>query len=483
MLLIGPVRVLRELAIPAVIAIIGIGTTNPANLWWVLPGAVIPVALGMVPWLTTRYRVGETQFERRSGLLNRTKVTAPLDRVRTVDLEAPVLHRVLGLVKVSVGTGVDDTRIDLDGLARAEAERLRGFLLARARLMPAVPAAVEPGPAEPESVLAAVDWSWLRYAPFQLSRLAIAAGVLGALSQFGDDLPFLALERVDDAWQWLLGFALPLLIGVAAAVLLVAWLLVALLGYVVQWWGMRLTRRDGTLRLVAGLLTTRSRTMEEERVRGVELVEPALMRPVGGAELTALATGLGSDDIAHLLPPCPRAVAVSVGHDVLSVRDPGDGGPLTVRLTQHGPLARRRCHVRAQWPTLFLTAASVVPVVLLDLPGWLPLGVALAFGILGVGLAEAAYRTLGHARCPAHLVSRTGALARSTTVLEIDGVIGWVLRQSWFQRRVGLATLLATTAAGPEVVAVRDVPVETGLALARACTPELVDPFLLPRNG
>ncbi len=37
---------------------------------------------------------------------------------------------------------------------------------------------------------------------------------------------------------------------------------------------------------------------------------------------------------------------------------------------------------------------------------------------------------------------------RRTTALSCSGVIGWHLRQSWFQRRRGLATLVATTAAG-----------------------------------
>ena len=89
----------------------------------------------------------------------------------------------------------------------------------------------------------------------------------------------------------------------------------------------------------------------------------------------------------------------------------------------------------------------------------------------GVATGVASYRHLGHALAPGHLVSGAGALQRSRTVLERDGIIGWVVRQSWFQRRVGLATLVATTAAGPESVVVVDLPLAQAIALADAATP------------
>ena len=107
-------------------------------------------------------------------------------------------------------------------------------------------------------------------------------------------------------------------------------------------------------------------------------------------------------------------------------------------------------------------------------PGWL---VALGFvavvllAVAGVVTGVASYRHLGHALTPDHLVSGAGALQRSRTVLERDGIIGWVVRQSWFQRRVGLATLVATTAAGPESVVVVDLPLARALALVDAATP------------
>jgi putative membrane protein len=75
-------------------------------------------------------------------------------------------------------------------------------------------------------------------------------------------------------------------------------------------------------------------------------------------------------------------------------------------------------------------------------------------------------------------VRRRYALAR-------EGIIGWNLEQSFFQRRAGLSTLTATTAAGHQRYAVPDVDLQEALRLADEATPGLLTPFLernsLPR--
>ena len=73
----------------------------------------------------------------------------------------------------------------------------------------------------------------------------------------------------------------------------------------------------GAVHVSAGLLTTRSTTVEEARVRGVQVVEPSLMRLVRGAELNALSTGVGKGGTTKVLPPCPREVAEEVAARLL----------------------------------------------------------------------------------------------------------------------------------------------------------------------
>jgi putative membrane protein len=92
-------------------------------------------------------------------------------------------------------------------------------------------------------------------------------------------------------------------------------------------------------------------------------------------------------------------------------------------------------------------------------------------------LALDRYRGLGHARTARHLVTRTAGLRRRTVALQCDGVIGWTFRQTVFQRRAGLVTAEAVTAAGRGGYLVLDAGAADAVALAEATTPDLLAPF------
>jgi putative membrane protein len=92
-------------------------------------------------------------------------------------------------------------------------------------------------------------------------------------------------------------------------------------------------------------------------------------------------------------------------------------------------------------------------------------------------LARDAYRGLGHGARGRYLVTRAGSVRRSTAVLARDGVIGWTVKQSVFQRRRGLATFTATTAAGAGAYSIRDADAAEGLAFAASAVPGVLAPF------
>ena len=74
----------------------------------------------------------------RHGLLSQKVLSVPRDRVRSVDLTAHVVYRLLGCARCIVGTGRNDRRdggsLHLDALRLADAEALRAALLAGAGL-------------------------------------------------------------------------------------------------------------------------------------------------------------------------------------------------------------------------------------------------------------------------------------------------------------------------------------------------------------
>ena len=488
---------------------------------------VLVIALSIARWYTTRYRITPTQVELRTGLLNRKTVVAPADRVRTVDVTAPLLHRLLGLAKVDIGTGGGGRgeSLVLDALSRGPAGQLRAELLHRrtatapagvpsaapAPSGPVGPAADVPrrsrggrsgggspghhrgehgrrggaragpaGPDLPETELLRLDPRWIGYAPFTLSGALTALAVVGVAWRLVDQLDIDAARlpavrgvvgHLESTPVWV--DVLQGLAGLAAVITLLA-----IGGYVISFWGYRLTRHHaGTLHVSRGLLTTRATSIEERRLRGVEVGEPVALRLLGGRRLSAITTGLRSRNdngggSAMLVPPAARAQVSRVVGEVL--RDPT---VMDLPLRPHGPAARRRRLLRALLPALAVLVVAVVLWRLDVLPGWV-VPVAAVPLLLAVPLGLDRYRGLGHAVSGDYLITRSGSLARHRDVVARDGVIGWNVEQTLFQRRAGLVTLRATTAAGSQSYALLDVTPQEAVRVVQETTPDLLRPFL-----
>lgn len=467
MLLVHPIReVLRYLP---VIVVVVLGSTAAGGEQWQLIGVGIPVGLGLLRYLTTSFRISAGRIELRRGLLNRHVLSTPVDRVRTVDLTSSPIHRLLGLTKVRIGTGTastsDEDRIDLDGLPLDRARALRVELLQTSTADDLA------APEQAEVDVVTFDPAWLWLAPLTGSGVVIAAAALGALSQLLQTTGF--FESFDTQRVHAPGASPAVLVPLLVLAVLVVISLLSIGGYAVTNWGFRLTRSRAakTWHLTRGLLTTRETTLDDDRLAGVTLSEPLGLRLARGARLSAIVTGLSKSQqgSSMLVPPAPRRVVERVARDVLDTPAPVD-----VDLLPHGPRATRRRWTRALLPAL-VVALGCVGAVVLDAPSWLLVGV-LAVPVATL-LAADRSRSLGHALVVGHLVSRSGCLVRRRRVIEVEHVIGWNLRATWFQRRAGLTTLVATTAGGSQAVPVLDVPEDEAVRVAHEALPDLLAQF------
>lgn len=474
MLLVHPVVEVGRF-LPVVLVAFVFGRSGDQGGWWQWLAVVIPVVIGLVRFVTTTYRIHEDRVELRRGLLGRSVLTARLDRVRSVELTASVVHRILGLTKVRIGTGASgEDQLELDSLRLPAAQALRGALLARSGAAghDNVAGGTHGDPTAPTSdirmsgyALLRFDPLWARYAPLTSSGLVIAGAILAGASQFlqgPGDTPELDVDLTG------VGTAL----FVAGAVVLLGLLcLLAVVGYLVSYSGYVLSTdaQQRTLHVVRGLLTRHETTLESVRVRGIELHEPLSLRLVGARRLFAAVTGLGreSGGTSLLVPPAPRPVVEYVGQGVLR----GDPA-LSMPLRQHGPAARRRRFVRAVAGALALGALLVVA----SRSTW-SVVVAVGLVVAAVPLAGDRYARLGHGLTGRFLVTRQDSLRGRRVALERTGIIGWTIRQTWFQRRAGLCTLIATTSAGRQAYRVPDVPLAEAVALADAAVPGLVSQF------
>ncbi|GAB3721870.1 PH domain-containing protein [Nocardiopsis oceani] len=479
-------RKVTALLLLGVSVLAGVPTTIGLTPWlsfgvtmmWVLSGAGLLIAGGVLAdhlrWCKTRYRVLADSVELRKGILFVSRRRLARDRIRAVDLSAHVVLRVFGLVRLTLGTGEQGGggssthSIVLDPIPRRVGEHLRAVLLGHK------------GADEEHRPERLGTWrpAWTGYAALSVVTPLLAGAIVGGVFQVSDWLGRGALP-VEFAHDRVTEYGLWTVLLVALPVLILAAALLAMGFYVESWWRYRLEREPGgTLRVKRGLLTSRSLSLEEVRVRGVDVIEPLGVRMAGAARVQVVATGLSAEadpasEDSVLLPAAPRALAVRVAERIT-------GQSPDIGLTDHPTAARTR---RLRWALtitlgLALGWAAVAYLAAWAAPWTAATGAAVA--VIGAALVVRAVdsaRNLGHALTDGHLLARRGSIRRSTVLLQRRGIIGWRIRQSVFQRRAGLATLVAVTAAGRGHYPVIDADEREVVAFADAAVPDLLSRF------
>jgi putative membrane protein len=471
MLLVHPAHeVLRQLPLLIGSVVLGSATGNPL---WSIAALVLMVVFGVARWFTTTYRIDAEQIQRREGVLQRTVLSVPRNRIRSVSTDARVLHRLLGLTVLRVSTGREargDAEFALDAVRSGEVPELRAILLADSLTGPGD----TDGHATPTRyVLARWQPSWLRYSPLSFTGLAMIAAAVGVIYQTGAVAALedsrLARQGLDAAER--LGVVVTVV--VAVLVVLALGVLLSVARSLVTFGNLVLSLDEGTsgvLQLQHGMLRVREHTYDMRRLRGGTIREPLLVRAFGGARLDAMMTGVdGSGEASLLLPPCPAATVEAVLTELIGRPDVVSG-----QLRGHGPAATRRRWTRAMTLPGLLAAGLAVTALVAPVPplAWL---LCAAVAVAGAFLAADRSRALGHRVGDGWLVARSGSLDRRRDCLAAAGIIGWTARQTLFQRRAGVATLIAATPAGVKGYRVLDVPAEQAWSIAAAASPWVAD--------
>ncbi|SNT15761.1 putative membrane protein [Micrococcales bacterium KH10] len=480
--------------VPGIVAVVFVGTEFSPGVFWplltVAAWGLVGAFFDIVRWAFTRYRVTETEIERRTGVLTRRHRTVQRDRIRSVDLHAKLRHRIAGLRIVTIGagqqSGAGESAFYLDALSVHDATVLRKELLDSTSHITADEAPptveVQPAASEPahnEKLLATLRPWWVVYNMFSIWAYLTAAGLLWGLHwlllMFNVNLYAFVSQLAD--WHSIGWF------GTTVVALVVIGAIGAIgmgINFITSYWNFELAQvRTGDktyLRTRRGLFSTREVNRDEARMRGMSIAEPLLWRWMGLADTNIITTGLSlwsMEQPTAILPRGPVKVAREVSAQVL-----GDPSPLTARLRRHPMAALRRRLWWATWIGLAPAVALIVPAATNTVPIWAlwVALVALPVALLG---AVISYRVLGHAVVGDYLVVRSGLMSRSTSALLRSSVSTIAVRQSILQRRLGLSTVSAMSAAGWGAYEAIDISSDEAVSLASQFAPRLVDEFTL----
>ena len=417
----------------------------------VLP-ALLFLALGAfsaLAWWRYTFQLLDGELVVHKGVLRLDRLTVPVDRIQSLAIEQELLHRLTGLVKVSVDTaGSSEAEFTIDAIPRPVAEELERRAVtatSQATRTPSPGRHVTRDP-HPERVVIHHDGRRLLAAALTASPLAglvVLGPLLAALGQLGDDLPFdsVSVDSDDFTWWWLpaglaAGLAFSVLLNIGRVIL--------------QDWDLTLRASDTSVRRTSGLLSRTSSASSVARVQVLRTARNPLQRAAGlqEVELSTIGEGdlwlVGCDD-----------------DQVDLVRE-------AIHATPGAQLALdRRIHPAGIWlavrnTTLLAALASV--------------GLTLAFGwwaaplpllmVLWAGLTQTLHVRNHRWSIGAELATSSRVFSSSTRQSPLRKANSVKVSQSIFERRRGLATVKSSTAAGSitigmipldEARAVRDV--------------------------
>lgn len=442
-----------------------VGTAGGALALLVPLLAVLAVAR-VLAWNAFQYGWDGQVIRVQQGVLQQRTRSVDAGRIQQVEIEQPILHRLVGLAVLRMETASEGgaTEVELAGLPLEEARRLGEAL--RTSGPPNVDSAGDAARRQgEEDTLLEVSWTDLAVSAVTGARLLVLPAVLAVIAETALDVT--DEEQVGGAALGLLGE-----LGIVLAVLLVAVAAVvgAIVTTILRDGGYRVIVRDDEIVVHRGLLTTRATVLPRHRVQVVEMRQNWLRRLLGIVTVHVRSAGGGAATdqarriqvplvrpgpdldalLAALLPPVPAAEA----------------------LASHPPAALRRAMFR--WTAWLAVLATVTVAGLTGLrllaggsvsvhpgTGLAVLGTVL---LLGVGLGSLEYRNLGHALTADVMASRQGALGIRTTWSPLRRLQGVTERRSPFQRRLGLATVLAHLAGAGATTTITVLDVGSGVA-------------------
>jgi putative membrane protein len=463
----------RQLLLPAILGGASAGDDFTSALQWIAVILAVPsIAIAAAQWAVFRYRLEGDELIIQSGVLSKRRRVIPLTRIQNIDLEQSGLERLFGMARLRMETasGGGQTEASLAVLTRDDARGLRSELMRRRDMRreadhEAEREAVEEPEAEARRLLRLSVYD-LAIAGATSNEAGLLAAGLATGFELADDLG--GLEQVG-AWvetAFARGAALGLVgalavgAGLAVAVLVVGWVL-SIGVSIIRYHGFTLSRTESEIRREYGLLSRHQSAVPLERVQAVRIEESLLRRPLGLVALKIETAGSGpaqrqADRRDDAFVPIARRKEVG---PLLREVFP-DARFEDVSLTSVSPLARRRTFLRLAVPVVLGAAAAG----LLAGPPWF----ALALLLLPAWLyAVADFRARGWARPGRYALVRGGVFTRVSWVVPERKIQTLHLRETPFQRRLDLATLLVDTA-GSRAAQVADLEETTARPLLAA---------------
>ncbi|MCM3745001.1 PH domain-containing protein [Sporosarcina luteola] len=459
--LIEMLKTLKEAILPLVVLVFANGFKGGGTgLWYVdylsfLIFGVLIISLfvsGIIKWKRFEYWFEDDELRIESGLFVKKKRYIPFDRIQSLDYTEGIFHRPFGLVKVKVETAGSSNAKQAEGeltaITKAAAKRVETELAEakkRQKGMSAEEIGMDTPLVAPMEEMPIKEESNFRKVFLMSSKdllvLATTSGGVGVilsgaaifLSQFGELLPF---EWMFEEISSFIKFGV-LIVAIAVFLgLLGVWILsvgMTLLSH----YNFTVEMNEEDIVITRGLLEKKKVTVPLKRIQSVVVVENPIRKLFGYATVSihSAGGGIGQNSKINLFPIVKRDRVLLYLEDVfpdLHLEEPAN------RLTAKGRPFYYRIDFLWMLPAIGALTYFFFPYGLLSL--------AIIPAIIALGIWQhrsAAYGIVGN-----QLTFRFRGISLQTAYMKKKRIQSMEMKQSYFHRRKGVATVIANIKSG-----------------------------------
>jgi len=252
-----------------------------------VPFAVILLfgAISALSWWRYTFQLVDGELIVVKGIVRVDRLTVPVDRIQSLGIDQELLHRMTGLVKVSVDTaGSAEAEFAIDAVSRSVAEELQRLAVTAAPVVTQGNGNTEL--AAPTNPALVEDRVVFTHGPGRLVRAALTMWpltgliILGPLFAFGDQFSRELNERVGEveldtdqfAWWW---------VPVGLVAFLIFSTLMNIARVILADWDMTLRASPTSLRRTSGLLSRTSKASSIARIQVVSSEQNPLQQRAG----------------------------------------------------------------------------------------------------------------------------------------------------------------------------------------------------------
>ena len=423
----------------------------PWLLWLAGIGLMLSVLTAVLLFKRFRFRIDEEAVLLRRGLFEQKELRVRFARIQNVALSQPFYFRPFGLMRLTLQTpGTQEDEVSLPGIPTAVAEALRDAIQS---------GVVQPTEAE-KSALYRARWQDLFAHGMASNQVWLLAG---GLAYVGSQAMRRLERSLDEALETLallpLLEALPVLAALAVLAVLLALFVLSGVIAVIRYWGFSLVRGDDRVMATAGALDRREQSAKLDKITGLSWRQSAVGRLLRRWSLIVRQTRSQDLDMertrGEFLIPGLGAEQFDLAAALL---------PDTAQWPAWQGISWRYALVTVLRMGLLAAALAALAVVAFkQAPGAVVVGLSFAILIL-CALVWLRYRQWGHAQCGQWMWVRDGMLGQHVSVFAPRDVQQVQIKQSFYQRRHDLATVVWVLPHG--TVTVPFLPIELAATLA-----------------